>query len=105
MAVASLLALNDPKLEALVTAYCQQFGIGSRVAAFLVLENETDYKRLNLEEERGKTLARRPGRVPGRAWTGLGRLLPATEQYERLLTTLGLASSGWPDAAADLLGR
>ena len=39
-----------------MTAYCQQFGIGSRVASFLVLENENDYKRLNLEEERGKTV-------------------------------------------------
>src|SRR5439155_12496440 len=25
--VASLLAVNDPKLESLVTAYCQQFGV------------------------------------------------------------------------------
>ena len=41
IAVASLLALNDPKLDELVTAYCQQFGIASRVASFLVLENVT----------------------------------------------------------------
>src|SRR5204863_2763520 len=54
VAVASLLALNDPKLDSLVTAYCQQFGIASRVASFLVLENAADYKRLNLEDERGK---------------------------------------------------
>ena len=40
-----------------MTAYCQQFGIASRVASFLVLENDNDYKRLNLEEERGKTLS------------------------------------------------
>src|SRR5205823_6033327 len=40
IAVASLLGLNDPALDTLVTAYCQQFGVGSRVASFLVLENE-----------------------------------------------------------------
>ncbi len=56
VAVASLLALNDPKLDELVTAYCQQFGIASRVASFLVLENDAEYKRLNLDQERGKTL-------------------------------------------------
>ena len=43
-------------LDGLITAYCQQFGIGCRVASFLVLENENDYKRLNLEEERGEVL-------------------------------------------------
>jgi len=56
IAVASLLALNDPKYDTLVTAYCQEFGIGSKVASFLVLENTTDYKRLDLEKERGQTL-------------------------------------------------
>src|SRR5262249_50100424 len=56
IAVASLLALNDPELDSLVTAYCQQFGIASRVASFLVLENAADYKRLDLEKERGKTV-------------------------------------------------
>ena len=46
--VGSVLELRrDPKLDSLVTAYCQQFGIGSRVASFLVLENQNDYKRLN----------------------------------------------------------
>src|SRR5262249_36552415 len=57
VAVAALLALNDPKLDSLVTAYCQEFGIASRVASLLVLENDADYKRLNLEAERGKTVA------------------------------------------------
>src|SRR5262249_2929959 len=57
VAVASLLSANNPELDPLVTAYCQQFSIGSKVASFLVLENENDYKRLNLEEERGKTVS------------------------------------------------
>ena len=78
IAVASLLALNDPTLDNLVTAYCQQFGIASRVASFLVLENVNDYKRLNLEEERGKTVGRRPGQLPRRCLEehGPGRVGP-----------------------------
>jgi hypothetical protein len=89
VAVASLLALNDPKLDALVTAYCQQFGIASRAASFLILENEADYKRLNLEEERGKT-------VPGgdvaaflaEEWRDLGRVVTARQAFERFLARL-----------------
>jgi hypothetical protein len=57
VAVGSLLALHDPNLEPLATAYCQQFGIASRVASFLVLVNDADYKRFNLEQERGRTVA------------------------------------------------
>ena len=85
VAVASLLALHDSNLDPLVTAYCQQFGIVSRVASFLVLENEADYKRLNLEEERGRTIGRRSGRVPRRAWTQLGKRVPAAKAFERFL--------------------
>jgi tetratricopeptide (TPR) repeat protein len=86
VAVASLLALNDPKLDSLVTAYCQQFGIASRVASFLVLENAADYKRLNLEEERGKIV---PGGDVGRfldeAWKALGKPLSARDAFLRFL--------------------
>ena len=73
IAVASLLALNDPKLDKLVTAYCQQFGIVSRVASFLVLENDADYKRLNLEEERGKTLTGDLGEFLTSMWQSLSQ--------------------------------
>ena len=77
IAVASLLALNDPKLDSLVTAYCQQYGVASRVASFLVLENEADYKRLNLEEERGKTVNGDLGeRAAPRALTAFDRVIP-----------------------------
>src|SRR5207247_11406046 len=89
IAVASLLALNDPKLDSLVTAYCQQFGIGSRVASFLVLENDNDYKRLNLEEERGKV-------VPGGdleqflddAWRNLARVMKPKQAFEEFLNKM-----------------
>jgi hypothetical protein len=67
--VSSLLALNDPKFDGLVTAYCQQFGIGSKFASFLVLENVNDYKHFNLEEERGKTLRA----TSAFSWTTCGR--------------------------------
>ena len=32
--------LNDPWVDDLVTAYCQEFNIASRAASFLILENE-----------------------------------------------------------------
>src|SRR5207249_372659 len=85
VAVASLLALNDPKLDELVTAYCQQFGIASRAASFLVLENDADYKRLNLEEERGKTLAGDMGEFLDRAWATMGKVVSARESFLRFL--------------------
>jgi tetratricopeptide (TPR) repeat protein len=86
IAVASLLALNEPRYDGLVTAYCQQFGIGSRVASFLVLENDNDYKRFNLQQERGQVV---PGGDLGeflaKAWQGLGRLVGGRETFERFL--------------------
>jgi hypothetical protein len=85
VAVASLLALDDPKLETLATAYCQEFGIASRVASFLVLENESDYKRFNLEEERGKTLNGDLGKFLAEAWASLGRPVSAREAFVRFL--------------------
>lgn len=85
VAVASLLALHDGNFDALVTAYCQQFGIVSRVASFLVLENETDYKRFNLEEERGKTISGDLGVFIAEMWTRLGKRMPAIKEFERFL--------------------
>jgi hypothetical protein len=85
VAVASLLALNDPGLDRLVTAYCQQFGIASRAASFLVLENDADYKRLNLEEERGQTLQGDVGLFVAEAWDRLGKPVPQRQVFERLL--------------------
>jgi hypothetical protein len=88
IAVSELLALNDPGLDGLITAYCQQFGIGSRVASFLVLENENDYKRLNLEEERGKVLRDDMADFLKQAWQRLGKATSAKETFVRLLDRL-----------------
>ena len=88
IAVSELLALNDPNLDGLITAYCQQFGIGSRVASFLVLENENDYKRLNLEDERGKVLRDDMGDFLKLAWKQLGKATSAKETFIRLLDRL-----------------
>jgi hypothetical protein len=85
VAVASLLAVNDSKLDSVVTAYCQQFGIASRVASFLVLENEADYKRLNLEEERGKTITGDLGPFLDDLWSKLGEPAGARELFQRFL--------------------
>jgi hypothetical protein len=81
IAVASLLALNDPKYDSLVTAYCQQFSVGSRVASFLVLENEADYKRFNLEDERGKTLSGDMGMFLDNAWKSMAKTLSARDTF------------------------
>jgi tetratricopeptide (TPR) repeat protein len=85
VAVASLLALHDDSLDSLVTAYCQQFGVGSRVASFLVLENEQDYKRLNLEEERGKTLSGDLGDFVEAAWDQRAKEVSARQDLDRFL--------------------
>lgn len=52
VAVASLLSLNDPWTERLVTAYCQHFNVASRAGSFLVLENDSDYKRFDIEDQK-----------------------------------------------------
>jgi tetratricopeptide (TPR) repeat protein len=88
VAVASLLALNDPQLDPLVTAYCQQFNIGSRVASFLVLENEADYKRFNLEDERGRTVAGDLGAYLNRMWETLAQAISPRLAFLRFLERL-----------------
>lgn len=86
IAVSSILALNDSRLDSLATAYCQQFGIASRVASFLVLENDNDYKRFNLEEERGKTVKGDIAAFLEDAWLSLARVVSPRESLRRLLT-------------------
>jgi hypothetical protein len=87
-AVASLLALHDGSLDTLATAYCQQYGIVSRVASFLVLENEADYKRLNLEEERGKTVAGDLDLFLTTMWQQLGKPATPRQEFERFLSAV-----------------
>jgi hypothetical protein len=114
IAVSSLLALNDPKLDSLVVAYCQEFGIASRVASFLVLENAADYKRFNLEQERGKTVNGDLGHYLEELWTGLGQAVKPREAFARFLSQLGARVQGTdvlklmallPDNAFDLPDR
>jgi hypothetical protein len=85
VAVANLLALHDPGRDPLVTAYCQRFNIASRAASFLVLENEADYKRLNLEAERGKTLQGDLGKFVEQNWALRGKEVSAKQAFTRLL--------------------
>src|SRR5205807_2699176 len=69
--------------------YCQQFGIGSPVASFLVLESDVDYKRFNLEEERGRTVAGDLAAYLDEAWKQLGRAASPREAFARFLARLG----------------
>lgn len=55
IAVQQLLALHDPAVEPLATAYAQRFQIASRVTSFLVLETDEDYERFGVEEIAGGT--------------------------------------------------
>src|SRR5207244_1673817 len=81
-----LLALNNPELDSLIVAHCQEFGIACRLASFLMLENEADYKRLNLQVERGRMV---PGGDLGQfletAWSLLGQVTTARDSLERFL--------------------
>ncbi len=85
IAVSSLLALNDPKHEDLVTAYCQEFGLAGPTASFLVLETDNDYKRFKLDEERGKLVAGDLGRFVEEAWNGFGKVVGGREAVARFL--------------------
>src|SRR5262249_14517399 len=88
VAVASLLGLNDPKLGPLVAAYCQQCGGASRAESCLVVENEADYKRLNLEEERGKTVNGDLDQHLDKMWKELGKAASPKEAHERFLVRI-----------------
>jgi hypothetical protein len=85
VAVGSLLALNDPWMDDLVTAYCQEFNIASRSASFLVLENEAEYKRFKLDEEKGKTVKGDLGRFLDDAWYLLAKESSLRQAFGRLL--------------------
>lgn len=85
VAVASLQALDDPNLDAVVTAYCQRYGIGSRVASFLVLEDEADFKRLDLQEELGRTLPGDLAVALNERWQTLAKEVTPREAFARFL--------------------
>jgi hypothetical protein len=85
VAVASLLALNDPWVEELVTAYCQEFNIASRAASFLVLEREEDYKRFNLDEQLRKVVKGDLDRYIEDAWKLMAKEPSIKQAFGRLL--------------------
>jgi hypothetical protein len=106
--VASLLSLNDSRLDGLVTAYCQQHGIASRVASFLVLENDRDYKRFNLDDERGRAVKGDLGAFLVLVWDSLGKPISAREAYLDFLVRMEarthLLTGADGDAVRKLLG-
>src|SRR5262249_14579110 len=109
VAVASLLALNDPWVEELVTAYCQEFNIGSRAGSFLILESEADYKRFNLDEQKGRTVKGDLGVWLTEAWAQLAKEPSIKQAFGRLLfqidgqTKVLTSSGGQVKAVLDLL--
>jgi hypothetical protein len=85
VAVASLLSLNDPWTEGLVTAYCQQFNIASRAGSFLVLENDSDYKRFDIDKEKDQGTVKDVGEFLSQAWEQLGKEHSRKKALGRLL--------------------
>ena len=88
VAVASLLSLNDPWTEQLVTAYCQEFDIASRTASFLILENDAEYKRLDLENEKVHLFKGELARYVEDVWTQLAKKRSARDEFGRLFLKL-----------------
>jgi hypothetical protein len=85
VAVASLLSLNDPWMQDLVTAYCQEFNVASRAASYLVLENDAEYKRLKVDDEKGKTLSNDLGKYLDDAWVTLAKDTSSKQAVGKLL--------------------
>lgn len=48
IAVEQMLALRDPRVDRLATAYAQRHRIGSRVTSFLVLETDAEYEQYDI---------------------------------------------------------
>ncbi|MFO0880562.1 MAG: hypothetical protein U0840_24715 [Gemmataceae bacterium] len=111
VAVASLLALNDPWVEELVTAYGQEFNIASRAGSFLVLEREEDYKRFQLEDLRQKTVKTDLDSWLNDAWAHLAKEPSIKQAFGRLLfqidgaTKVLTGSSGQVKTMLDLLSE
>jgi hypothetical protein len=107
IAVASLLALNDPWVEDLITAYSQEFNIASRSASFLVLEREEDYKRFNLDEQRQKVAKGDLQRWLEDSWAELGNEPKVKHALGRLLHQIDGRTKVWSAEGGrvkDLLG-
>jgi hypothetical protein len=85
IAVASLVALNNPELDELITAYCQHFSIGSKVASFLILETEEDYKAFDISDERSEIKVNNLARFLDLQWKDAGRELTAKEKFARFV--------------------
>lgn len=85
MAVASLLSLNEPWTDSLVTAYCQEFNIASRAASFLVLETEADYQRFDITKERERALKKSLDTYLEEAWSEAAAARSLKPLYGRLL--------------------
>jgi hypothetical protein len=85
IAVASLVALDKPELDDLITAYCQHFSIGSKAASFLILETEADYKQFNISNELGEIKVEDIAKLLDAQWEDAGRELTPKEAFERFL--------------------
>ncbi len=85
IAVASLVALNNPDLDELITAYCQHFSIGSKVASFLIMETEEDYEAFDISQERGEIKVKDIAEFLDTQWEDAAKELSAQEAFKRFM--------------------
>ncbi|MCB9616286.1 MAG: hypothetical protein H6721_00765 [Sandaracinus sp.] len=89
IAVAHLLAANDPSLEELAVALGQHYRVPSRVTSFLVLETDAEYEQYDLEGERREAGAAIDALVHDARRQRTG----ARTSYERLMRALAMGTS------------
>ncbi len=85
IAVASLVALNDPELNELIAAYCQHFSVGSKCASFLILETERDYKRFDISDELAEIDMKDVAAFLDLQWKDAGKELTPKERFARFV--------------------
>jgi hypothetical protein len=71
-----------------VTAYCQQFNIASRAGSFLVLENDSDYKRFDIDIQKTAATVKDVGEFLAQSWTKLAKEPSCKQALSRLLSLI-----------------
>ena len=111
LAVAGLLAAGEPRLEATAVDLCRRFGIVSRVASFLVLENDADFAKHGIADAPPAIPDADLGELLEMVWTAEAQPVGPREAFERFLRRADdrLRLLGGPEGPAvrrllDLLG-
>jgi hypothetical protein len=85
LAVAGLLASGEPRLEPTAVDLCRRFGIVSRVASFLVLENDADFAKHGIADAPPAMPEADIGELLEMVWTAEAQPVGPREAFERCL--------------------